>query len=248
MTESSGSPRLQVMKAVEDGWSAFTRSPWPFVLFVLFTGVLSVVFQIIGNVATATSSDTVGPGVVVGTIVSLVGSTIVSLWGVNGLIRGAWKALDGEKPSFADLARWDGGAAGRLFVTQLVLALILGIILVIAMVIAGGLAQVHQALAAIPVIAAVVVFLYLGINQTFLPWIAVLQSGNPFDTVQRGRAGVDPSWWWVVLLLIVESLILMIGLLLCGVGLLAASPVVFCISTAAYRQLFGNEDNTGFLS
>ena len=99
MTDASGSPRLQVMKAVEDGWNAFTRSPWPFVLFVLLTGVLSVVFQIIGNVATATSSDSVGPGVIVGTIVSLVGSTIVSLWGVNGLIRGAWKALDGENPA-----------------------------------------------------------------------------------------------------------------------------------------------------
>ena len=52
----------------------------------------------------------------------------------------------------------------------------------------------------------------------------------------------------MVLLLIVESLILLIGLLLCGVGLLAASPVVFCVSTAAYRQLFGNEDTTGFVS
>ena len=248
MTDASGSPRLQVMKAVEDGWNAFTRSPWPFVLFVLLTGVLSVVFQIIGNVATATSSDSVGPGVIVGTIVSFVGSTIVSLWGVNGLIRGAWKALDGKRPGFTDLARWDGGAAGRLFVTQLVLGLICGIILVLAMVIAGGLAQVHQALALIPVIAALVVFLYLAINQTYLPWIAVLQSGNPFDTIQRGRVGVDPSWWWVVLLLIVEVLILVIGFLLCGIGLLAASPVVICISTAAYRQLFGTDDTTGFLS
>ena len=49
-------------------------------------------------------------------------------------------------------------------------------------------------------------------------------------------------------MLIVESLILLIGLLLCGVGLLAASPVVFCVSTAAYRQLFGNKDTTGFVS
>lgn len=248
MSDTSGSTRLHVLKAVEDGWSAFTRSPWPFVLFTLLTGVLSVVFQIIGNVATASSSNTVGPGVIVGTIVSVVGSTIVSLWGVNGLIRGAWKALDGERPGFTDLVRWDGGAAGRLFVTQLVLGLICGIILVLAMVIAGGLAQVHQALALIPVIAALVVFLYLAINQTFLPWIAVLQSGNPFDTIQRGRVGVDPSWWWMVLLLIVEALILVIGFVLCGIGLLAASPVVICISTAAYRQLFGTDDTTGFLS
>ena len=45
-----------------------------------------------------------------------------------------------------------------------------------------------------------------------------------------------------------EVVILGIGLLLNGVGLLVASPLVICISTAAYRQLFGTEDQTGFLS
>ncbi len=248
MTDSSGSTRLHVLKAVEDGWGAFTRSPWPFVLFTLLVGVLSVVFQTIGNVAADTASDTMGAGVFVATIVALVGSTIVSLWGVSGLIRGAWKALDGGQPSFADLARWDGGAAGRLFVNQLVLGLIFGVIVVIAMVITGGLAQINQALAVIPLIAAVVVFIYLAVNQKFLAWTALLQNGNPLQTIQQGRAGVDPSWWWVVLLLVVESVILMIGLALCGVGLLAAGPVVVCISTAAYRQLFGSDDTTGFLS
>jgi uncharacterized membrane protein len=59
---------------------------------------------------------------------------------------------------------------------------------------------------------------------------------------------VDPSWWWVVLLLIVDAVILVIGTLLCGVGLLVAAPVVACITTAAYRQLFGCEDQTGLLS
>ena len=67
MTDASGSSRLNVTKAVEDGWNAFTRSPWPFVLFSLLTGVLWVVFQLIGNLAAATSSDPVGPGVIAGT-------------------------------------------------------------------------------------------------------------------------------------------------------------------------------------
>ena len=122
------------------------------------------------------------------------------------------------------------------------------LILLITFVVAGGLAQISQGLIVIPGIAAALVFLYLGINQKFLPWIALLQKGNPIDTIQRGRAGVDPSWWWLLLLLIVESLILLVGLLLCGVGLLAAAPVVICISTAAYRQLFGTDDAREFLN
>ena len=63
------------------------------------------------------------------------------------------------------------------------------------------------------------------------PWIAVLQRGNPFDTVQRGRAGVDPSLVVVVLLLIVESLIPMIDCHLRRWSL-AASPVIFCVHGA----------------
>jgi len=245
MTESSGLTRLRVLKALEDGWSAFTQSPLPFVLFALLVGILSVIFQLIANI-TAAFSD--GTGAVVGLIVSFIGGTVVSLWGVIGLIRGAWKALDGQKPSFADLARWDGSAAGRLFINQIVLSVIFGIVVLIAGVIAGGLAQLNNVLVFIPAIAAAVVFIYLGINQKFLPWIALLQEGNPFDTIQRGREGVDPSWWWLVLLLIVEFVILAIGTLLCGVGLLAAGPVVICISTAAYRQLFGDDVTTNALS
>ena len=76
----------------------------------------------------------------------------------------------------------------------------------------------------------------------------MLEQRGPFESVQRGRDAVDPSWWWVVLLLIVETIILVIGVLLCGVGLLVAAPVVACVTTAAYRQLFGSEDQTGLLS
>ena len=77
--------------------------------------------------------------------------------------------------------------------------------------------------------------------------MALLEERSPFETVQRGRDAVDPSWWWVVLLLIVDAVIIVIGTILCGVGLLVAAPVVACITTAAYRQLFGTTDHTGLL-
>ena len=37
----------------------------------------------------------------------------VSLWGVTGMVRGSWIALDGRKPAFAEFTRWDGAAASR---------------------------------------------------------------------------------------------------------------------------------------
>ena len=91
-------------------------------------------------------------------------------------------------------------------------------------------------------------FIYLMVNQTFLPFLALLQDESPLSNLGRGRDVVDPSWGWVLLLLITEMVILLIGALLFGVGLLAAFPLVLCVSTAAYRQLFDDTDNTAFLA
>ena len=247
MTESpTKDGRLHVLRAVEDGWDAFTRAPWPFVLFTLLVGALSLVFQAIGNVAGATN-ETIG-GTVALTIVAVIGSWIVSLWGVTGMIRGSWIALDGRKPTFSDFSRWDGAAAGRLFLRWIALFIVLLAIVLICLLVGFGLAQLNQVLIWIPAVVALILFIYLTVNQKFLPYVALLEQRGPFESVQRGRDAVDPSWWWVVLLLIVETIILVIGILLCGVGLLVAAPVVACITTAAYRQLFGSEDQTGLLS
>lgn len=250
MSDTTESRRLHVLQAVEDGWTGFSKAPFPFVLFTLLSGAIGLIFQIISHTAVVISDGGTSPsaGSIVLTITALIGSTIISLWAVTGLIRGAWKALSGQKPSFADLTHWDGKAAGRLFINQLVLAVILVIILIVALAIGTGLFQVNQILAVIPGIVAAVIFVYLGVNQKFLPFIAVLEDGSPIKRIQRGRAVVDPTWWWMVLLLFIEILILFCGLLLNGVGLLVASPLVICISTAAYRQLFGCDDQTGFLS
>ena len=48
-------------------------------------------------------------------------------------------------------------------------------------------------------------------------------------------------------LLVMQVVILLLGLLACVIGLVAAVPVVFCITGAAYRQLFSADDNAGFL-
>ena len=56
------------------------------------------------------------------------------------------------------------------------------------------------------------------------------------------------QWWQVLGLLILQVLILLLGFLACVVGLVAAAPVCICITGAAYRQLFGQEDKTGFIS
>ena len=251
MSETPADGRLHVLKAIEDGWGAFTKAPWPFVLFTLLLGVLSIALQIVSAIVTslAENEERVGFGeTTVLTIIFMVGSWIVSLWGVTGMVRGSWIALEGRKPELSDFVRWDGTAAGRVFVRWIALGVTF-LVIAAACVLAGiGLGQLNQWLIIIPAVVAIVLFTYLSVNQKFLPYVAMLEETGPMETIQRGRSAVDPSWWWVVLLLIVDTIIISIGALLCGVGLLVAAPLVGCITTAAYRQLFGTTDVMGLVS
>jgi len=244
MTTAPSNGRLHVLRAVEDGWSAFTKAPWSFILFTLLVGILSVIFQLVAN---APSTYIEGPIVILLTITGLIGSVLINLWGVIGMVRASWIALEGTKPDFLDFSRWDGSAAGRLFVRSIALNILFLVILAVGLSVAFGLGQLNEALIWLPGIITLILFIYLSVNQMFLPYVALLEERSPFETVQRGRDAVDPSWWWVVLLLIVDALIIVIGTILCGVGLLVAAPVVACITTAAYRQLFGTTDHTGLL-
>ena len=248
MTEPRAGRRLHVLNAVKDGWTAFRQAPWPFVLFALLYGVLAMLFQQLPEFLLNLASNPSASAAVISLIVSMVGSILISLWGSMGLIRGAWKALDGQKPAFSDMTRWDGDAAGRLFINQIVLfilGLIIGGVCIALMV---GFSQANEVLGFIPFITAAVVFIYLMVNQHFLMFLALLQDESPLSNLGRGREVVDPSWGWVLLLLIVEFAIVIIGAVLCGVGLLTAFPLTLCVSTAAYRQLFDDTDNTGFLA
>ena len=85
-------------------------------------------------------------------------------------------------------------------------------------------------------------------NQSFLGFISMLEGLNPIATIQRSIAVVQGQWWQVFGLLILQVVILLLGVLACVVGLVAAAPVCVCITGAAYQQLFGQEDQAGLLT
>ena len=66
--------RLHVLKAVEDGWSAFARAPWPFVLFALLYGVLAMLFQLLPEFLLDLTTNPSVSAAVISLIVSMVGS------------------------------------------------------------------------------------------------------------------------------------------------------------------------------
>ena len=134
-----------------------------------------------------------------------------------------------------------------MFVRAIELFVLFALIGLICSLVGFGLVQINQALAIIPLVIALVFFIYLSINQKFLPFIALFENNGSFEAIQKGRSVVDPSWWTVLWFFIVEAIINAIAAAFQYGGLFVVVPVLICISTAAYRQLFGSEDQTGLI-
>jgi hypothetical protein len=243
-----GTPSLQVIEAVRQGWQAFARAPWVFIGFTLLAGVLSTLCSLIQGRVDPDEAAVVTTVQLVRVVVGSILSVLVSLWSTTGLIRGAWSALAGGKPTLGLFIRWDGQASWRLFRNGIVLGILFAAVLVVAALVGVAAAQLNRVLAVLPYLVAFAVLIYLAVNQKFLAQIALLEGLGPIESIARGRTLLDPQWGSVLLLALVEFAIALLGLLACIVGLLVAVPVILCTSTAAYRQVFGSEDLTGLLA
>jgi uncharacterized membrane protein len=123
----------------------------------------------------------------------------------------------------------------------------LGLVFAMAGLLAVVLGGLQPWLALVPLLAAVAVALYLSVSQFFLPQLALLRDPNALDTLQAGQRQVDRHWDQVAGLAVLSFALLVAAAFLgVGLGLFIAWPVVVCIQTAAYRQLFGPIDHTGF--
>jgi hypothetical protein len=246
LPDSPTPQRLQIGLAVQEGWRAFRRAPWPFMAFALL---------LLGLQAIASRWQESGPLALVGSLATL----LINVWGVTGLVRGAWCALEGGRPSLLTLLRWDGPAVGRLFLATLLFSLLLGLLfLPLRPLVEPILQELASAAAsgrtpdptissttAISLLLAAAFTTYLAVSQSFLAQIALLRGPGPWGTLVQGRRGVDRQWGRVLALHLLEGLLLLAGAMACLVGILPMLPLASCISTAAYRQIFGREDHTG---
>ena len=239
---------LDVLEAIREGWQAFTRAPWPFLGFTLLVGILNAICNQLQKQGVGTpETPTTALGVVLAALGAVAGIA-VSLWGTTGMVRGSWKALSGARPSFGTFTRWDGLALWRLLKSYWFILILVLLIAIVAGLLGGLLAQITEWLALLPVLTALAVLIYLAVTQKFLAQVALLEGPGMVASVTRGQDVVNPQWAQVFLLGILEFLILLVGVLACVVGLFVAVPVVTCVSTAAYRQIFGSEDRTGLLA
>ena len=234
-------PTLKPLLAIEDGWAAFARAPWTFLLFELLSGglaLLCALLAIAGTVRLPGLIDMAHPALAwLGVALGLAGYALTTTWGMVGLVRGAQQSLQGQRPDFASFTRWDGAVWAVLW-RWLLMGLAWFLIKLSFGLVGFGLYSVHYLLVLIPLTIAIALALYLVVNQQFFLQITLFEQRNLIDTVQRGRQLNDPRWWRMLGFLVILSLVnLLLGLLVLFTGFIVAIPLMACISTAAYQQL-----------
>jgi len=265
MATTQTAPRLDVRLALQDGWKAFSRAPLWFVGFSLLLTALQLLLAALQpSFSTDNLPDAVDPTTAFdrweallpwlryGTVslcllvLNVLAGTILNLWGTSGLVRGAWLALRGGRPTLATFTHWDPRALLRLYLPGFLLAC--GVVGAVTMLLllAVVLSQINALLALLPALVMLAGVAYFTVSQAFLPQVALLHDDHPFAALARGHQVVDGAWAQVVQLMLVSLGLMVVGLLAAGVGLFVAWPVVVCMVTAAYRQLFGTTDHTGF--
>ncbi len=244
------SPPLPLLRCLRRGWAAFRRAPWAFMGFTLVGGAGHLIGQIVQNrCSDALAAE--GTPVIPVLLLAIAGTTLSltsGLWLSVGLVRGAWIALAGGRPSLAQLMRWNGTAMGRLLGVALLLLLLNLLILVMAGLAAGLLSLIRSELGLLALLAGVAAFVFLAVGQIFHIPLTVAGGLGPLEAFRSGQAASVPQWGRLALFLLLLALLLLLGLLLLGVGLLAAWPLVICSLSAAYQHVFGADDRAGLLA
>lgn len=265
MAPTQTAPRLDVRLALQDGWQAFSRAPFGFVGFSLLLTALQLLLAALqpsfstDNLPTpidpATSFDrweALLPWLRYGTVslcllvLNVLAGTILNLWGTSGLVRGAWLALKGGRPTLATFTHWDPRALLRLYLPGFLLGCGVAGAVTMLVLLAVVLSQINALLILLPALVLLGGVVYFTVSQAFLPQVALLHDDHPFAALARGAQVVNGAWAQVVQLMLMSLGLMVVGLLAAGVGFFVAWPVVVCMVTAAYRQLFGTTDHTGF--
>jgi len=262
---SHSASRIDVRLALREGWQAFSRSPFWFVGFSLLITALQLLLAALQpSYSTDNIPDPIDPAMAFDRLEALLpwlrystvsicllalnvlAGIVLNLWGTSGMVRGAWVALRGGRPTLATFTHWDPRALLRLYVPGFLLGC--GIVAAVTMLLllAVVLSQVNALLALLPALLLLAGTVYITVSQAFLPQVALLHDDHPFAALARGPQVVDGVWSQVVQLMLLSFGLLVLGLLAAGVGFFVAWPVVVCMVTAAFRQLFGPDDRTGF--
>lgn len=204
-----GPTQLSVGDAITYGWNKFKDNAAVWIGILLVAAIISIVINLLFG--GWNSSDEFSVLRAIGVVVS----TIVGYLIQAALIRGALHEVDGNKPAFGSFFQFANVGA-----------------IIIASLIVGVATGIGFILLVIP-----------GLVVMFLTWFTlqfVIDQNQDAITAIKSSFGVISQNVGPLLLLALANVgILIVGALLCGVGLLVAFPITIIASTYAYRVLTG---------
>ena len=259
--------KLSVRTAIKDGWQVFRCNPWPFAFFALFALVLSSAVDLIPDIPHI-------PRLIGSSLVDLWASVglIRGAWlGLDGrsirfgdLIRvnlpALWRLFSRQVALAVPLSLFSSGvlflaataADSRALLQSIYLQLLIpspssseASNALVPQVQDLAVTILSNPVAMLVTLGGIVLVVFVQVNQAFLGFLAVLEGLGAVSTIRKGFHTVRSAWWQVLGLLVLQALILLMGVIACGFGLLAAIPMVACSTASAYRQLFGAGTGTG---
>jgi len=210
---------------IGEGWNLFTQrwASWVvqmlvFVLIILIPVIPIYVILLAGSVAASSMENPEAPSVLMFLLMLIVVPLIMALSAflLAGAYKSAMKQLRGEPFGVGDLF---SGADCFLRV--------LGVVFLV-----GILGAIGAMLCIIPA------FIVQGLCFFAIPLVVERRMG-PVAALQASIEATKKDWLMFTAFALVVGLIASAGFILCYVGLLASYPLLFLITSVAYRDVFG---------
>lgn len=206
--------QFSVGDAISYAWKKFTGNPLPWILVALTWFAINAVLTLLSRPSTTASGgefsySVSGPS----TIFSII-SLFVSIFFGAALVRGALAEIDGQKPGYGSFFQFK--TIGAVLIT----GLLLGLGTLIGSIVCIG-----------------------GIIFAFFAWFSyafvIDRDQSPIDAIKSSFSVISKNIGPLFLLALANVGILLVGAILCGVGLIVAYPLVHISATYAYRFFTG---------
>ncbi len=231
-----GTPAFNIGDAFGWAWNKFSKNAVPLILATLVFGVLiGVISAIFQSLAVAVSPDTVttydsyesgfdfsygvalGPAGIAISLLSYVVLLVVGAAVTSAYLGGVFDIANGQQVT-----------VGSFFKPRRIGAFIVVSLLV------GFLTAIGSLLCVLPGLLVTIFLLF--------STLALLDRNlAPVDALKFSFELVKNNFVQVLLLWLVSIVTIVVGALLCGVGLLVAAPVVVLLEVYAYRKLSGGD-------
>lgn len=160
------------------------------------------------------------------------------------------RLIRGEPGEFADAFAGFNRAFVQLMLVQIIVTLLVVVALIPGAIgIIAGLAVVEEhsrsigtgviVVGGVLAAAGLVVMIYLTVCWLFALALVVDRQMEFWPAMKLSRAQVRKNWWGIFGFMIVTGLVVMLGVLLCCVGLIVTMPIAIAAMMYAYEDLFG---------